>query len=201
MSVQIRRRSIQRNYGFIWCIAVGRIAKWAVSLRAWRHLSRIACMCSQSNMLSPLISLFFQTIDDIQALNRFREPPSSGPMCDLLWAGQCLHSLCSVAFTRFVLDPMEEFTAESDAFFEYNEVRGCSYVFSFTATCDFLERNQLLSVIRAHEAQDAGYKVCVVVALLWRMKFNVSALFVRCIWPIKRLVFRHWLRSSLRQTI
>ena len=29
--------------------------------------------------------------------------------------------------------------------------------FSYNAACQFLERNNLLSVIRAHEAQDAGY--------------------------------------------
>lgn len=33
-------------------------------------------------------------------------------------------------------------------------------LFSFNAVCDFLQDNNLLSVIRAHEAQDAGYKVC-----------------------------------------
>mgnify|MGYP002174399395 CR=1 FL=1 len=27
----------------------------------------------------------------------------------------------------------------------------------YTAACNFLERNGLLSIIRAHEAQDAGY--------------------------------------------
>ena len=34
------------------------------------------------------------------------------------------------------------------------------FLFSFNAVCDFLQDNNLLSVIRAHEAQDAGYKVC-----------------------------------------
>jgi hypothetical protein len=28
--------------------------------------------------------------------------------------------------------------------------------FSYAACCDFLQNNQLLSIIRAHEAQDAG---------------------------------------------
>jgi len=32
-------------------------------------------------------------------------------------------------------------------------------LFSFNAVCDFLQDNNLLSVIRAHEAQDAGYKM------------------------------------------
>lgn len=88
------------------------------------------------------ISPDIQTIEDIQAIDRFREPPSSGPMCDLLWS-----------------DPMEDFTPKVKELFEYNDVRGCSYMYSFKAVCEFLERNQLLSLIRAHEAQDAGYKM------------------------------------------
>ncbi len=30
---------------------------------------------------------------------------------------------------------------------------------SYQACCEFLQRNNLLSIIRAHEAQDAGYKM------------------------------------------
>lgn len=64
-------------------------------------------------------------------------------MCDLLWA-----------------DPLEDFGSEAnnDGFI-HNHVRGCSYFFSYTAACAFLERNNLLSIIRAHEAQDAGYEL------------------------------------------
>lgn len=64
-------------------------------------------------------------------------------MCDILWA-----------------DPLEEFGQEkTQEFFLHNHVRGCSYFFSYPAACAFLEKNNLLSVIRAHEAQDAGYRM------------------------------------------
>lgn len=64
-------------------------------------------------------------------------------MCDILWA-----------------DPLEEFGQEKTSeFFIHNNVRGCSYFFSYPAACHFLEKNNLLSVIRAHEAQDAGYRM------------------------------------------
>ncbi len=64
-------------------------------------------------------------------------------MCDILWA-----------------DPLEEFGQEKTSeFFVHNHVRGCSYFFSYPAACAFLEKNSLLSVIRAHEAQDAGYRM------------------------------------------
>ncbi|KAJ5775372.1 uncharacterized protein N7511_000383 [Penicillium nucicola] len=83
------------------------------------------------------------TLEDIKAIDRFREPPTHGLMCDILWA-----------------DPLEEFGQEKTGdFFIHNSVRGCSYFFSYPAACAFLEKNNLLSIIRAHEAQDAGYRM------------------------------------------
>jgi serine/threonine-protein phosphatase 2B catalytic subunit len=43
--------------------------------------------------------------------------------------------------------------------FKFNEIRGCSWVFGFQAACEFIQRNNILSIIRAHEAQDNGYKM------------------------------------------
>ncbi|ORX99750.1 serine/threonine protein phosphatase 2B catalytic subunit [Basidiobolus meristosporus CBS 931.73] len=84
-----------------------------------------------------------ETLEDLRSINRFREPPTRGLMCDLLWA-----------------DPLEDFGAErGNDYFIHNHVRGCSYYFSYHAACAFLEKNNLLSVIRAHEAQDAGYRM------------------------------------------
>uniref|UniRef100_A0A3Q3R446 Serine/threonine-protein phosphatase n=1 Tax=Monopterus albus TaxID=43700 RepID=A0A3Q3R446_MONAL len=89
--------------------------------------------------LSPEIT----NLDDIRKLDRFKEPPAYGPMCDLLWS-----------------DPLEDFGNEkSQEHFTHNTVRGCSYFYSYPAVCDFLQHNNLLSIIRAHEAQDAGYRM------------------------------------------
>ncbi|CAH2321938.1 serine threonine- phosphatase 2B catalytic subunit beta isoform isoform X1 [Pelobates cultripes] len=89
--------------------------------------------------LSPEI----HTLDDIKRLDRFKEPPAFGPMCDLLWS-----------------DPSEDFGNEkSQEHFSHNTVRGCSYFYSYPAVCEFLLTNNLLSIIRAHEAQDAGYRM------------------------------------------
>ena len=41
-----------------------------------------------------------------------------------------------------------------------NENRGCSFVFGSRAT-NFLNENDLLSIIRAHEAQLDGFKMCI----------------------------------------
>ncbi|KAG1758030.1 Metallo-dependent phosphatase-like protein [Suillus lakei] len=83
------------------------------------------------------------TMDDIGVIDRFREPPAHGLMCDILWS-----------------DPVEDFGQEKTSEnFVHNHVRGCSYFFTYQAACQFLERNNLLSIIRAHEAQDAGYRM------------------------------------------
>lgn len=50
-------------------------------------------------------------------VNRFREPPTHGLMCDILWA-----------------DPLEEFGNEKNSEgFIHNHVRGCSYFFTYVA--------------------------------------------------------------------
>lgn len=82
------------------------------------------------------------TLDDLRNLNRFREPPTHGLMCDLLWA-----------------DPIDDFGREqNNDHFVNNHTRGCSFFYTYAAACSFLEKNGLLSIIRAHEAQDAGYR-------------------------------------------
>jgi len=89
--------------------------------------------------LSPEI----HTLEDIRKLDRFKEPPPFGPMCDLLWS-----------------DPLEDYGNEkTNEHFTHNTVRGCSYFYSYAACCEFLQNNQLLSIIRAHEAQDADYRM------------------------------------------
>jgi len=81
-----------------------------------------------------------RTLDDIWKINRFCEPPSHGAMCDLLWA-----------------DPNPDFDCPEE--FLVNTSRGCSYYYSHAAVLNFLEENELLSIIRAHEAQDSGFSL------------------------------------------
>jgi serine/threonine-protein phosphatase 2B catalytic subunit len=70
-------------------------------------------------------------------------------------------------------DPAEDY-ANDDIEFKFNSVRGCSYSYGYVfnsllvvprayiltyryrAVSNFLERNSILTLIRAHEAQDEG---------------------------------------------
>jgi len=90
------------------------------------------------------------TVKAINKVNRFQEPPREGLLCDLLWSDP--------------LEPKEgaagpKVPKKSTAPFVPNGVRGCSYFFTFEGVATFLKKNQLLSVIRAHEAQLEGYKM------------------------------------------
>ncbi|CAA7262516.1 unnamed protein product [Cyclocybe aegerita] len=90
-------------------------------------------------------------LSDLASINRHQEPGSHGLLCDLLWA-----------------DPISNFGQENEptangpglergTTFTHNATRGCSYFYTYDAVCQFLDRNGLLTVIRGHEAQDAGY--------------------------------------------
>lgn len=91
------------------------------------------------------ISPELEYIDDVNTkiADRFKEVPSSGLFCDLMWS-----------------DPLDDYdTAEESELFLENTQRGCSYMYTYEAMTQFLERNNLLCVIRAHEAQDLGYRM------------------------------------------
>lgn len=89
------------------------------------------------------ISPQLKTIDALNKLNRFVEPPNSGLLCDILWS-----------------DPVDHPDGKLEKTFTNNEQRGCSYVYGAEALSRFLTANKLLSCIRAHEVQLEGYKMC-----------------------------------------
>ncbi|EUD66567.1 protein phosphatase 3, catalytic subunit [Plasmodium inui San Antonio 1] len=91
--------------------------------------------------LSPQLVL----LNQICSFTRFQEPPRSGIFCDILWADP-------------IDEDKEEHTIQTESFFP-NDIRGCSYFFGYNAATTFLEKNGLLSIIRAHEAQLEGYKM------------------------------------------
>lgn len=56
-------------------------------------------------------------------------------------------------------DPVENETGFQEQDFKKNNKRNCSFLFGSTAANNFLESNNLLCVVRAHEVQMSGYKL------------------------------------------
>ena len=88
------------------------------------------------------ISPELKTIAELNKINRFREPPASGVLCDLLWS-----------------DPVDKADGALEADFVENDQRGCSFYYGFKSLSTFLSKNGLLSLIRGHEVQLEGYKM------------------------------------------
>ncbi|KAJ3356791.1 3',5'-cyclic-nucleotide phosphodiesterase (PDEase) (3':5'-CNP) [Entophlyctis luteolus] len=119
------------------------IELYEACIESFRALPLGAIMNKQFLCIHGGLSPELTTLNDFDNIDRFREPPTSGLMCDILWS-----------------DPLEHFGQEqTDEYFVHNSTRGCSYNFSYNSACTFLEKNGLLSIIRAHEAQDLGYKM------------------------------------------
>lgn len=75
------------------------------------------------------------TLDDLRKIDRNRQPPESGLMCELLWSDP---------------QPMPG-RAESK--------RGVGTMFGPDITSKFLQRNNLEYIIRSHEVKPEGYEV------------------------------------------
>ncbi|XP_014670214.1 PREDICTED: serine/threonine-protein phosphatase 5-like [Priapulus caudatus] len=75
------------------------------------------------------------TLDDLRKIDRNRQPPDEGMMCELLWS-----------------DPMEAPGRSSSK-------RGVGIQFGSDITDSFLKKNNLDFIIRSHEVKDKGYEV------------------------------------------
>ncbi|KAJ1975703.1 Palmitoyl-protein thioesterase 1 [Dimargaris xerosporica] len=75
------------------------------------------------------------TLDEIRAINRFSQPPTSGLMCELLWS-----------------DPKPTPGRQPSK-------RGTAIEFGPDVTEAFLKHNNLDMVIRSHEVKDGGYSI------------------------------------------
>mmetsp|Transcript_13357 Transcript_13357/g.18245 ORF Transcript_13357/g.18245 Transcript_13357/m.18245 type:complete len:309 (+) Transcript_13357:725-1651(+) len=78
---------------------------------------------------------------DIDNVDRFKEPPLKGFLCDLLWS-----------------DPMDDRDARKMRF-SPNPQRECSVKFGLDPVKDILRTNNFISIIRAHQVQVDGYKM------------------------------------------
>uniref|UniRef100_A0A3B3TGB7 Serine/threonine-protein phosphatase n=1 Tax=Paramormyrops kingsleyae TaxID=1676925 RepID=A0A3B3TGB7_9TELE len=94
--------------------------------------------CINSRVLVMHGGLFSEdgvTLDDIRKIDRNRQPPDSGPMCDLLWS-----------------DPQPQNGRSISK-------RGVSCQFGPDVTERFLTENKLQYIVRSHEVKAEGYEV------------------------------------------
>ena len=97
------------------------------------------------------ISPSFQTLDEIERLNRFVEPETDPALLDILW---------SDPVSDEEVDGMsdEQFQEFLNLDWKTNTSRGCSYTYGYKAIRQFLDANNLVCIVRAHEVQEDGYK-------------------------------------------
>uniref|UniRef100_A0AAQ5X1I0 Serine/threonine-protein phosphatase n=1 Tax=Amphiprion ocellaris TaxID=80972 RepID=A0AAQ5X1I0_AMPOC len=94
--------------------------------------------CINSKVLVMHGGLFSEdgvTLEDLRKIDRNRQPPDSGPMCDLLWS-----------------DPQPQNGRSVSK-------RGVSCQFGPDVTERFLEQNKLDYIVRSHEVKAEGYEV------------------------------------------
>ncbi|XP_053279433.1 serine/threonine-protein phosphatase 5 [Pleuronectes platessa] len=94
--------------------------------------------CINSKILVMHGGLFSEdgvTLDDLRKIERNRQPPDSGPMCDLLWS-----------------DPQPQNGRSVSK-------RGVSCQFGPDVTERFLEQNKLDFIVRSHEVKGEGYEI------------------------------------------
>uniref|UniRef100_A0A3Q2CS60 Serine/threonine-protein phosphatase n=1 Tax=Cyprinodon variegatus TaxID=28743 RepID=A0A3Q2CS60_CYPVA len=94
--------------------------------------------CINSKVLVMHGGLFSEdgvTLEDLRKIDRNRQPPDSGPMCDLLWSDPQPRNGRSIS------------------------KRGVSCQFGPDVTQRFLEQNKLDYIVRSHEVKSEGYEV------------------------------------------
>lgn len=130
-------QSMNKVYGF-----EGEV-KAKYSSTAYDLFSEIFCCLPLAHVINDKVlvvhgGLFSEEgvkLSDIQKIDRFREPPDSGLMCELLWA-----------------DPQDQNGRSPSK-------RGVGLSFGPDVTQRFLDSNDLKMLIRSHECKDGGYSV------------------------------------------
>ncbi|XP_076097475.1 serine/threonine-protein phosphatase 5-like isoform X2 [Mytilus galloprovincialis] len=96
------------------------------------------CHCINNKILLMHGGLFRDenvTLDDLRKVDRNRQPPESGAMCELLWSDPQM--MCGTSDSK----------------------RGVGTMFGPDVTKKFLQKNKLDYIVRSHEVKQEGYEV------------------------------------------
>ena len=97
------------------------------------------------------ISPHLEYIEEIKDIDRTIEPPPDGIFCDLLWSDPVPEE-DTVGMSESELADWQSIA------FRPNKTRGCSYEFGFAAAQNFVKKNNIKAIIRAHEVKRFGYE-------------------------------------------
>eukprot|EP01059_Diplonema_ambulator_P037083 TRINITY_DN9621_c0_g1_i1.p1 TRINITY_DN9621_c0_g1~~TRINITY_DN9621_c0_g1_i1.p1 ORF type:complete len:304 (+),score=44.75 TRINITY_DN9621_c0_g1_i1:39-950(+) len=130
-------RQITQVYGFYdECMRkYGSSVVWTEFTDTFDHIPLTAVIEKSFFCTHGGLSPSLETIDHIRQLDRHKEVPHDGPMCDLMWS-----------------DPDDE-TQEWGV-----SPRGAGYIFGAEVSEKFLQTNGLKLIARAHQLVQEGYK-------------------------------------------
>ena len=91
------------------------------------------------------------TIEDLDKIDRFVEPEENSALLDILW---------SDPISEERVDEMTDKEYEEFINLEWrpNPARGCSYCYGYKAVYNFLIKNSIVCLVRAHEVQENGFR-------------------------------------------
>ncbi|KAJ3440301.1 serine/threonine-protein phosphatase pp2a-related [Anaeramoeba flamelloides] len=113
----------------------GSASVWKTYCNLFEYLPITAIIDNKIFAIHGGLSPNLKTIDQIQNLDRFRDIPNFGLLCDLMWS-----------------DP-----GETNGFSENTRGVGCT--FGQDITKKFLKNNNMELIIRAHQLQMGGYSI------------------------------------------
>jgi serine/threonine-protein phosphatase 4 catalytic subunit len=130
-------RQITQVYGFYdECNRkFGSLNVWRYCTEVFDYLTLSAVIDEKILCLHGGISPKIPTLDDIRLIDRRQEIPHEGPMCDIMWS-----------------DP-EDIKGWNTS------PRGAGYLFGGNVVEEFLQRNGLKYIVRAHQLAMEGYKL------------------------------------------
>ncbi|KAL7722354.1 Serine/threonine-protein phosphatase [Entamoeba marina] len=148
-------RSVSSRYGF------KNECSWKYSNSMYDKFCSLFCYLPLAVVLTREIGKFLlchggispslRKLDDINAIDRFREPPKRGIFCDLLW---------SDPLTDEILLERPEFEQNWENIdYISNYQRGTSYIYGFHAIAEFINATDVRGIIRGHQCVDNGFEM------------------------------------------